>query len=111
MSYTADVSFSHCTCPNSNIAVTGVLFISGEESSLDRLSLAQLTQLFLTAVLECPFYKVKAPVRVAFFPYKDSSPPHRSFKILLFCAVSGTLLGRIIVIPLELVAPREPFRQ
>lgn len=31
--------------------------LQGEESSLDRLSLAQLTQLFLTAVLECPFYK------------------------------------------------------
>ncbi|XP_047585678.1 FAST kinase domain-containing protein 3, mitochondrial isoform X4 [Lutra lutra] len=30
---------------------------SGEESCLDRLSLAQLTQLFLTSVLECPFYK------------------------------------------------------
>ncbi|NIG59475.1 FAST kinase domain-containing protein 3 [Pontoporia blainvillei] len=31
--------------------------ITGEESYLDRLSLAQLTQLFLTAILECPFYK------------------------------------------------------
>ncbi|XP_048669938.1 FAST kinase domain-containing protein 3, mitochondrial isoform X2 [Marmota marmota marmota] len=29
----------------------------GEESHLDRLSMAQLTQLFLTSVLECPFYK------------------------------------------------------
>lgn len=32
---------------------------SGKESYLDRLSLAQLTQLFLTSVLECPFYKVR----------------------------------------------------
>ncbi|XP_059272843.1 FAST kinase domain-containing protein 3, mitochondrial isoform X1 [Mustela nigripes] len=31
--------------------------LQGEESHLDRLSLAQLTQLFLGAVLECPFYK------------------------------------------------------
>ncbi|XP_043457189.1 FAST kinase domain-containing protein 3, mitochondrial [Prionailurus bengalensis] len=31
--------------------------LQGEESSVDRLSLAQLTQLFLTSVLECPFYK------------------------------------------------------
>uniref|UniRef100_A0A8C3W044 FAST kinase domains 3 n=1 Tax=Catagonus wagneri TaxID=51154 RepID=A0A8C3W044_9CETA len=31
--------------------------LQGEESSLDRLSLAHLTQLFLTAVLECPSYK------------------------------------------------------
>ncbi|XP_057566179.1 FAST kinase domain-containing protein 3, mitochondrial [Hippopotamus amphibius kiboko] len=31
--------------------------LQGEESHLDRLSLAQLTQLFLTAILECPFYK------------------------------------------------------
>ncbi|XP_045421580.1 FAST kinase domain-containing protein 3, mitochondrial isoform X2 [Lemur catta] len=31
--------------------------LQGEESYLDRLSLAQLTQLFLTSVLECPFYK------------------------------------------------------
>lgn len=29
----------------------------GEESHLDRLSLAQLTQLLLTSILECPFYK------------------------------------------------------
>lgn len=40
--------------------MTGMLIISGEESYLDRLSLAQLTQLFLTSILECPFYKVKA---------------------------------------------------
>ncbi|XP_075396931.1 FAST kinase domain-containing protein 3, mitochondrial isoform X2 [Tenrec ecaudatus] len=31
--------------------------LQGTESRLDRLSLAQLTQLFLSAVLECPFYK------------------------------------------------------
>ncbi|KAM8902160.1 FAST kinase domain-containing protein 3, mitochondrial [Lycaon pictus] len=31
--------------------------LQGEELYLDRLSLAQLTQLFLTSVLECPFYK------------------------------------------------------
>lgn len=31
--------------------------LQGEESHLDRLSMAQLTQLFLTSVLECPFYK------------------------------------------------------
>ncbi|XP_007191698.2 FAST kinase domain-containing protein 3, mitochondrial [Balaenoptera acutorostrata] len=31
--------------------------LQGEEPYLDRLSLAQLTQLFLTAILECPFYK------------------------------------------------------
>ncbi|XP_036752614.2 FAST kinase domain-containing protein 3, mitochondrial isoform X3 [Manis pentadactyla] len=31
--------------------------LQGEESCLDRLCLAQLTQLFLTSVLECPFYK------------------------------------------------------
>ncbi|XP_016072824.1 PREDICTED: FAST kinase domain-containing protein 3 isoform X2 [Miniopterus natalensis] len=31
--------------------------LQGEESYLDRLSLAQLTQLFLTSILECPFYK------------------------------------------------------
>uniref|UniRef100_A0A8C6HEN9 FAST kinase domains 3 n=1 Tax=Mus spicilegus TaxID=10103 RepID=A0A8C6HEN9_MUSSI len=31
--------------------------LQGKESYLDRLSLAQLTQLFLTSVLECPFYK------------------------------------------------------
>nr|XP_020022077.1 FAST kinase domain-containing protein 3, mitochondrial-like [Castor canadensis]XP_020022078.1 FAST kinase domain-containing protein 3, mitochondrial-like [Castor canadensis]XP_020022079.1 FAST kinase domain-containing protein 3, mitochondrial-like [Castor canadensis] len=31
--------------------------LQGEESDLDRLSLAQLTQLFLTSILECPFYK------------------------------------------------------
>ncbi|KAM6157357.1 FAST kinase domain-containing protein 3, mitochondrial [Erethizon dorsatum] len=31
--------------------------LQGEESYVDRLSLAQLTQLFLTSVLECPFYK------------------------------------------------------
>ncbi|XP_029420118.1 FAST kinase domain-containing protein 3, mitochondrial isoform X2 [Nannospalax galili] len=31
--------------------------LQGEESYLDPLSLAQLTQLFLTSVLECPFYK------------------------------------------------------
>lgn len=32
--------------------------LQGEESHLDRLSMAQLTQLFLTSVLECPFYKM-----------------------------------------------------
>ncbi|XP_014650520.1 PREDICTED: FAST kinase domain-containing protein 3 [Ceratotherium simum simum] len=31
--------------------------LQGDESYLDRLSLAQLTQLFLTSILECPFYK------------------------------------------------------
>ncbi|XP_012330694.2 FAST kinase domain-containing protein 3, mitochondrial [Aotus nancymaae] len=31
--------------------------LQGEESHLDRLSRAQLTQLFLTSILECPFYK------------------------------------------------------
>ncbi|XP_042638868.1 FAST kinase domain-containing protein 3, mitochondrial [Orycteropus afer afer] len=31
--------------------------LQGTESYLDRLSLAQLTQLFLTSILECPFYK------------------------------------------------------
>nr|XP_008247062.2 FAST kinase domain-containing protein 3, mitochondrial [Oryctolagus cuniculus] len=31
--------------------------LQGEGSYLDRVSLAQLTQLFLTSVLECPFYK------------------------------------------------------
>ncbi|XP_052015826.1 FAST kinase domain-containing protein 3, mitochondrial [Apodemus sylvaticus] len=31
--------------------------LQGKKSYLDRLSLAQLTQLFLTSVLECPFYK------------------------------------------------------
>ncbi|XP_013361348.1 PREDICTED: FAST kinase domain-containing protein 3 isoform X2 [Chinchilla lanigera] len=31
--------------------------LQGEESYVDRLSLARLTQLFLTCVLECPFYK------------------------------------------------------
>ncbi|XP_015107165.2 FAST kinase domain-containing protein 3, mitochondrial isoform X1 [Vicugna pacos] len=31
--------------------------LQGDEPYLDRLSLAQLTQLFLTSVLECPFYK------------------------------------------------------
>nr|XP_020145612.1 FAST kinase domain-containing protein 3, mitochondrial isoform X1 [Microcebus murinus] len=31
--------------------------LQGEESYLDRLSLARLTQLFLTSVLECHFYK------------------------------------------------------
>ncbi|XP_013004725.1 FAST kinase domain-containing protein 3, mitochondrial isoform X2 [Cavia porcellus] len=31
--------------------------LQGEESCVDRLSLAQLTQLFLTALLECPCYK------------------------------------------------------
>ncbi|XP_071063527.1 FAST kinase domain-containing protein 3, mitochondrial-like isoform X2 [Dasypus novemcinctus] len=31
--------------------------LQGEESYLDRLSLAQLTQLYLSSVLECPFYK------------------------------------------------------
>lgn len=31
--------------------------LQGNESCLDRLSLAQLTQLFLTSILECPFYK------------------------------------------------------
>ncbi|XP_012513469.1 PREDICTED: FAST kinase domain-containing protein 3 [Propithecus coquereli] len=33
--------------------------LQGEESRLDRLSLARLTQLFLTSVLECHFYKSK----------------------------------------------------
>ncbi|XP_004678449.1 PREDICTED: FAST kinase domain-containing protein 3 [Condylura cristata] len=31
--------------------------LQGEEPYLDRLSLAQLTQLFVTSALECPFYK------------------------------------------------------
>ncbi|CAK6444208.1 unnamed protein product [Pipistrellus nathusii] len=31
--------------------------LQGEESYLDRLSRAQLTQLLLTSILECPFYK------------------------------------------------------
>ncbi|XP_006875408.1 PREDICTED: FAST kinase domain-containing protein 3 [Chrysochloris asiatica] len=31
--------------------------LQGDEPYLDRLSLAQLTQLFLTSILECPFYK------------------------------------------------------
>ncbi|XP_017497240.2 FAST kinase domain-containing protein 3, mitochondrial isoform X1 [Manis javanica] len=31
--------------------------LQGEESCLDRVCLVQLTQLFLTSVLECPFYK------------------------------------------------------
>lgn len=31
--------------------------LQGKESYLDRVSLAQMTQLFLTSVLECPFYK------------------------------------------------------
>ncbi|KAM5264424.1 FAST kinase domain-containing protein 3, mitochondrial [Ctenodactylus gundi] len=31
--------------------------LQGEESYLDRLSRARLTQLFLTSILECPFYK------------------------------------------------------
>lgn len=55
-----DILFSYYTHQSSSLTMTGMLFISGEESYLDRLSLAQLTQLFLTAILECPFYKVKA---------------------------------------------------
>ncbi|XP_006902232.1 PREDICTED: FAST kinase domain-containing protein 3 [Elephantulus edwardii] len=31
--------------------------LQGEEPQLDRVSLAQLTQLFLSSILECPFYK------------------------------------------------------
>lgn len=34
-------------------------FFSGEEPCADRVSLAQLTQLFLTSVLECASYKVR----------------------------------------------------
>lgn len=35
------------------------LVFSGEEPCADRVSLAQLTQLFLTSVLECASYKVR----------------------------------------------------
>lgn len=60
--------------------MTGMLLISGDESYLDRLSLAQLTQLFLTSVLECPFYKVKAGARLFHFPGGEQfpfvPPPH-----------------------------------
>lgn len=45
----------HFACQNSN----SVYFFSGKESYLDRVSLAQLTQLFMTSVLECAFYKVR----------------------------------------------------
>lgn len=52
-----------------------MLFISGEELYLDKLSLAQLTQLFLTSVLECPFYKVRARARAVlpYFPVRAAS--------------------------------------
>ncbi|KAB1281175.1 FAST kinase domain-containing protein 3; mitochondrial [Camelus dromedarius] len=43
--------------PKPSLTLTAMLFVSGDEPYLDRLSLAQLTQLFLTSVLECPFYK------------------------------------------------------
>lgn len=62
------ILFSHYRYQNSNITGTGMLFILGEESHLDRLSLAQLTQLLLTSILECPFYKVKAKTVSLFFP-------------------------------------------
>ena len=35
------------------------LIFSGEELCVDRVSLAQLTQLFMASVLECAFYKVR----------------------------------------------------
>ena len=59
MLYIHNVLFSHFIYQNANLTTTGMLFVAGEESHLDRLSLAQLTQLMLTSHLECPFYKVK----------------------------------------------------
>lgn len=75
-------SFGH-TYQNPNLTTTGMLFISGEELYLDRLSLAQLTQLFLTSVLECPFYKVRARAGLPYF----------SVGAAFFCLPSPNLLS------------------
>ncbi|XP_036918883.1 FAST kinase domain-containing protein 3, mitochondrial [Sturnira hondurensis] len=47
--------------------------LQGEESHLDRLSLAQLTQLMLTSLLECPFYK--GPKRLPKYQMKSFLTP------------------------------------
>ncbi|XP_045703972.1 FAST kinase domain-containing protein 3, mitochondrial isoform X2 [Phyllostomus hastatus] len=47
--------------------------LQGEESHLDRLSLAQLTQLMLTSLLECPFYK--GPKRLPKYQVKSFLTP------------------------------------
>ncbi|XP_037001187.2 FAST kinase domain-containing protein 3, mitochondrial [Artibeus jamaicensis] len=47
--------------------------LQGEESHLDRLSLAQLTQLMLTSLLECPFYK--GPRRLLKYQVKSFLTP------------------------------------
>ncbi|EHB01564.1 FAST kinase domain-containing protein 3 [Heterocephalus glaber] len=52
--------------------------LQGEESYLDRLSLAQLTQLFLTSVLECPFYK--GPKLLAKYRVKSFLTPYCSLE-------------------------------
>lgn len=65
-----------------------MLFISGEESCLDRVCLVQLTQLFLTSVLECPFYKVTAGAVLLHFPWSSwLLYPTEIFKVtfLLVC--------------------------
>ena len=94
------ILFSDYTQQNSNLTLTEMLCISGEESYLDRLSLAQLTQLFLTSILECPFYKVKVWARCIISlqgwvsllpssppPLPPSPPdPQLPFKFLVFWA-------------------------
>lgn len=91
------IFFSHYVCQNSNLTMTGMLIISGEESYLDRLSLAQLTQLFLTSILECPFYKVKAWAmcfislwgQFSFVP--SPQPPNVFFQFLLYWFILTSL--------------------
>ncbi|XP_054434317.1 FAST kinase domain-containing protein 3, mitochondrial [Pteronotus mesoamericanus] len=47
--------------------------LQGEEAYLDRLSIAQLTQLLLTSILECPFYK--GPKRLPKYQVKSFLTP------------------------------------
>lgn len=82
------------------------LCVSGEESHLDRLSMAQLTQLFLTSVLECPFYKVRAwPWTV--WPYFLMGPV--SLKFLYLRSLSVPSLKSRTFPDLVLVAARQAF--
>lgn len=84
--------------------------LQGEESYLDRLSLAQLTQLFLTSVLECPFYKgpkllPKYRVKSFLTPcYSLETPVHFPFYKSVMMALID-LLGKRIYFASKVLTP------
>ncbi|XP_066230748.1 FAST kinase domain-containing protein 3, mitochondrial [Saccopteryx leptura] len=68
--------------------------LQGDELYLDRLSLAQLTQLFLTSILECPFYK--GPKLLPKYQVKSFLTPCRSLETPMdFQLFKSVMIGLI----------------